>query len=227
MKKSGRSHWLILGLAVAVGACARTHPNTAVNTSAGEVGLMDGTGGMWMDGVGSIWIDTTGMLRRGGRMGSPLGLSAGEVAMMNDRNMLAHIRADDSLEVVLGRLGMSSATNSAVRDFAQQMISDHMTHEQQETKLGAQTGIAAVTWRPDSTDQIVLTRVMTHLSRTPAGPNFDRQFMAAEVMMHEHTLHDLTLFQQATTGHPLDFVDHSMTTVKRHLKDAKMVLKSL
>src|SRR6185312_12833674 len=45
MRKSRRSHWLILGLAVAVGACARTHPSTVVSTSAGDVGLTDGADG--------------------------------------------------------------------------------------------------------------------------------------------------------------------------------------
>jgi predicted outer membrane protein len=128
---------------------------------------------------------------------------------------------------VLGRLGMASATNTAVRNFAQEMIGDHTTHEKQETKLAAQTGIAAVTWRPDTTDQVVMTRMMTHLSRMQAGPDFDRQFMAAEVMMHEHTVHDLSLFQQQTSGHPLQFVDNSMITVKRHLKEAKLVQKSI
>jgi predicted outer membrane protein len=198
-----------------------------VSTSAGDVGLTDGADGMWMDGVGNIWMDTTGMLRRGGRMGSSLGLSASDVAMMNERNMLAHIRADDSLEVVLGRLGVASATNSAVRDFAQQMVGDHMTHEAQETKLAAQTGIAAVTWRPDTTDQMVLTRVMTHLSRSAAGPAFDRQYMAAQVMMHEHMLHDLALFQNQSTGHPLGFVDRTIVTTRRHLKDAKLVQEAI
>ncbi|HEY4218143.1 MAG TPA: DUF4142 domain-containing protein [Gemmatimonadaceae bacterium] len=227
MKKSGRSHWLILGLAVAVGACARTHPTTTVSTSAGEVGLMDGTDGMWMDGVGSYWMDTSGTLRRGGRMGSPIGLTAREVSIMTERNMLAHIRADDSLEVVMSRLGLNSATNSAVRDFAQDMISDHTAHSEKETKLAQQTGIAAVTWIPDTTDEVITQRMMTHLSRTTEGPSFDRQFMAAEVMMHEHMLHDLKLFQAQSTGHPLDFVDRAIPEVERHLKAAKLVQKSL
>jgi putative membrane protein len=227
MKMSGRSQWLLLGLAVAVGACARTQPTTTVSTAAGDVGLMDGTDGMWMDGVGGVWMDTAGVLRVGGRTGAYMGLRPAEVARMNNSNILAHVRTSDSLEVVLSRLGMTSASNTAVRNFAQDMIADHTDHMTKETKLAQQTGVAAVTFRPDTTDQLMATRVMNRLSRTAAGPNFDRQFMAAEVMMHRHMLHELSLMQAQVTTPAKEYVDAAAPVVERHLKAALLVQSSL
>lgn len=227
MKINGRSHWLMAGLVVAVAACSHTKPDTTVSTASGEVGLVDADGGTWVDGVGGMWIDPMGVVRYGGRTGRELGLLASEVRLMNDEHIVGHIRAADSLEIVLSQLGMNGATNTAVRNFAQEMISEHQIHEAKETKLSAQTGVAAVTAIPDSADAMMAQDVMNRLSRTQAGPSFDRQFMSAEVMMHRHMLHDLQVMEPQATGATKTFLSESIPVVQRHLKEALDVQKSI
>jgi predicted outer membrane protein len=217
----------MIGLAVVVAGCARNHPTTTVNSASGEVGQMDGSDGVWVDAVGGIWMDPSGLVRMGGRDGLVMGLQPRDIGTINNENIVAHIRGGDSLEVVLSQLGLNSATNSTVRDFAQEMISDHTAHREKETKLSVQTGMPPVMAPGDTEDVDMTARIMSRLSNTPAGPAFDRQFMTAEVLMHRHMLRDLTTFQPYASGATQDFVTSTVSVVQRHLKEGENIQKSL
>jgi putative membrane protein len=193
---------------------------TVTTTSGGEV-TTENTG-MWVDSANGWWMDTTGVMRRG-RGGAMMGLRAADFAAMSNRNIVAHLTTADSLEIALSQLGVSRAQSSAVRDFAQRMVTEHTAHTQKGRQLALQDNVTPLMAPNDTLDANLATRVMARLQSMPAGPDFDRRFMGAEVMMHRHLLHELTMLQPPATGAARTLVDETIPVVQQHLTAAETI----
>lgn len=76
----------------------------------------------------------------------------------------------------------------------------------------------------DTTDRFMEMRVASRLAEVKSGAGFDRQFMRAEVIMHEHMLHDLMAFQSQASGATLQLVNQTIPEVQKHLRDAQTIL---
>jgi len=201
-----------------------TSAGSMTGTSAGELAL-NTPDGMWMDSVGGTWMDTTGAMWMGGRDGMPMGLQS--VDNMSDANVVAHLGAGDSLEVVFSQAGANSAQNSAVRAFAQRMVNEHSAHLQMGKQKAMQGGITPVPSPADTADAAMATQMMNRLSNQSGNAMYDRQFMRDEVMMHQHMLHDLQAAQPRTTGAARELVDQTIPVVTQHLKDAQALWKQV
>lgn len=233
MQHSGRSHWLAMGLAVAITACATTQPRstttttTTTRTASGDVALLDESGGMWVDSTGGLWMDTTGTVWMGGSRGMRTGLLPADIASMNNQNIVAHLAAGDSLEIALSRAGAERAQNPAVRDFAQRMVTEHSAHLQAGLQMAAQAGITPAPAPADTADAAIGARIMSRLAAMPPGPDYDRQLMRAEVMMHRHMLNELTALQPQASGAARQLIDQTIPVVQQHLADARTILRQV
>lgn len=233
--KHRTTQWLTLAAALIAVACSSNPPVTTTTTSSttvasttvtsgGEV-MLDEPSGMWIDSVGGTWMDTTGAIWRGGRTGTliGIGLQPADVNTMTNVHVVAHLSTGDSLEVALSQLGVDRAQNSAVRDFARRMVTEHSAHLQTVTQTASQAGITPMQSPRDTAEVTMAARTMTRLSNTPAGPTFDRRFMRDEVIMHQHVLHDLTMARPQATGPALQIIDQTLPVVRQHLADARTV----
>jgi putative membrane protein len=227
------TRWFGIGTAAVAMACATQPPvvtttttRTTTTTSAGEVTLSS-TGGYWVDSVGGTWIDTTGALWRGGRSGLSLGLQPADVAALNNANIVAHLTTGDSLEVALSQLGVDRAQNTAVRDFAQRMVTEHTAHLQMARQMASQAGITPLPSPVDTADAAMAARMINRLSNTASSPAFDRQLMRDEVVMHRRMLHDLNMVRPQATGPALDLIDHTLPVVRQHLSDAETIWRQV
>jgi putative membrane protein len=208
------------------GTSAGTSAGSMSGTSGGEVAL-NMRDGMWMDSVGGTWMDTSGGVWMGGRRGMAMGLQAADIAMMTNANVVAHLSAGDSLEVVLSQAGVGRAQNSAVRQFAQRMVDEHTAHMQMGKQKAMQGGITPMPSPADTADVAMASQMMMRLSNQQAGAMYDRQLMRSEVMMHQHMLHDLHATQPRTSGAARELVDQTIPVVTQHLKDAQALWKQV
>jgi predicted outer membrane protein len=224
-----------LGAAVAAMACAtqppattvsRTTTTTTTTTSSGDVAL-NAPNGMWMDSVGGTWMDSSGGMWAGGPTGPRLGLDAGALRTMTDANIVAHLAAGDSLEVTLSQLGADRAQNTAARDFASRMVTEHSAHMQMSRQMAVQGGITPAPSPADTADAAMASRAISRLASTPAGPAFDRQLIGAEVMMHQHLLRELETVQPQATGAARQLVDQTIPVVRQHLADARAIWRQV
>jgi hypothetical protein len=55
----------------------------------------------------------------------------------------------------------------------------------------------------------------------------DRQLMRAEVAMHQHMLHELTMMQSKATGMAREMVDETIPIVRQHLLDAESLWRQM
>jgi predicted outer membrane protein len=224
--------WLAIGTAAIALGCATQPPvvttttRTTTTTSAGDVALSS-AGGWWTDSVGGTWMDSTGALWRGGRTGLSLGLQPADISTLNNANIVAHLATGDSLEVTLSQLGVDRAQNTAVHDFAQRMVTEHSAHLTMSRQMAAQGNIQPMPSPADTADAAVASRIVSRLSSTPAGPEFDRRLMRAEVMMHQHMLHELNAVRPQATGTALELIDHTVPVVRQHLADAQTIWRQV
>src|SRR3954468_164824 len=149
------THWLAVGIAAAAMACTSQPPvttttRTTTTTSSGDVALNDA--GMWMDSSGGTWMDGSGAMWRGGRNGTAMGFQAADVQSLSNENIVAHLAAGDSLEVALSQAGADRAQNTAVRDFARRMLTEHSAEMQMGRQMATQGGIPPAASPADTTD---------------------------------------------------------------------------
>jgi putative membrane protein len=146
---------------------------------------------------------------------------------MSNANIVAHLAMGDSLEIALSQAGTGRAQNQAVRDFAQRMVTEHTQHMQMGQQMAAQAGIAPAHLAADTAEAQMATRMMNRISNAPAGADYDRRLMRAEVMMHQHMLHELNAVRPQASGATLQLVEQTIPVVQQHLTDAQSIWKQV
>jgi putative membrane protein len=225
---------LAIGAATAAMACSTQPAATTTNrpttstTSSGDVALNAGnTEGVWLDSVGGTWMDNAGGYWMGGRNGRAVGFQASDISTLTNANIVAHLAAGDSLEVALSQTGADRAQNAAVRDFARRMVTEHSAHMQMGRQMATQGGITPAPSPADTADAMMATRMMGRLSNVAAGADYDRRLMQAEVMMHQHMLHELQMVQPQASGAARNLVDQTIPVVQQHLADAQALWRQV
>jgi putative membrane protein len=226
-----RNLWVAGAIAVAgIAACAGTQSSSttttatsAGTTAGGDVALMNRAGGMWLDSSAGFWMDTTGAVWLRVTGGTKLEMLPSDVVGFNNANIVAHLSLGDSLEVEFSRPAETRGEHASVRDFAHRMVKEHSAHMQTAMQMASQGGLAPAVAMTDTADARMATRVRDQLADAH-GAEYDRKFMRDEVLMHQHMLHDLTLFQSQATGAALQLVNETIPVVRKHLEDAQTIL---
>ena len=152
-------------------------------------------------------------------------LTAGDLTMyraLNEKNVMEHFIVADSLQIVMGQLAASRASNAAVRDFANTLVTEHQADMRTLVEMAKDEDIG----RARSANDPSASRTIAELARlrTLSGTAFDRAFMRYQVMHHHHALEALTAMRPA--AHDDDFekhLDDMRPALERHLARARDV----
>lgn len=143
-------------------------------------------------------------------------LSAGDIQFVHNAT------EGNYAEVQLGKLAKDKGSNQAVKDFGQQMVTDH-GKANDDLKTVADNKKITVNDKMNAKDQALYDR-LSKLS----GAQFDRAYMRAMVKDHEA---DVSEFRKesdrAKDAHVRGFASKTLPTLEHHLqmaKDAEMKL---
>jgi putative membrane protein len=154
-------------------------------------------------------------------------LTAQDVAAMSSANMIAHVALADSVEVVFAAQGAMHARDTAVRAFANRMVSEHGDHLKSVMAYIGLTILPASPSTSDSVGSVSASQMLDRLSVDTASADFDRRFMTSEVAMHEQLLRNLTMMQSRAEPTARQLIDQTIPIVREHLGDARRISKQL
>lgn len=152
-------------------------------------------------------------------------VSGGNSNDMNGGNALSDAKGfmttaaeDGMFEVEAGKIAASKAQDAAVKQYGQEMASDH-TRASNELKQLAQKENVTLPNEPGAAHKQKLEKL-----KGLSGAEFDREYMTMMVEAHQKAV---DLFQnQANTGNKADvkaFASKTLPTLKEHLEDAKSI----
>lgn len=160
-------------------------------------------------------------------LADPSSDAAGKVTTLGEATTaasFAQLAASSGLfEVESGRLAMDKAANESVREFARMMVQDHTASNQRLTTLANAHGIT-VSPMPSGKQQQMLTQ-----NRGLSGNEFDRQYLADQVVGHQETLR---IYEQATAAADpgmtpfREFATQSLPMLRQHLQMAQSLAGS-
>jgi putative membrane protein len=148
--------------------------------------------------------------------------SAGATLSKADENLMRQIAQTNLAEIEAGKVALSKTQNDSVKTFAQKMIDDHTTSQQEVQQLAQAKGVTLPT-EPDKQHKDMLKK-MSGLS----GETFDRRYVAQGGLEDHKKAH--ALLQRVETrakdpdlkalaGKTLPVVDQHLVMAQR-LKDA-------
>ncbi len=104
----------------------------------------------------------------------------------SDANIFALTHESNLGEIQAGQVAQQRASDVEVQAFAQRMITEHTTLDQEGTALAQQLAVTPVL--PDSNLPRLQQQELAQLSAVPAGGAFDQQYIAQQITAHQRTL---------------------------------------
>jgi putative membrane protein len=139
-------------------------------------------------------------------------------SMQQDSKFILAAASSNLLEVRLGNLAQSKATNPSVKQFGQQMVTDHSNLENQLSSIVAKNG-TAFNPRMNDDDEKELDRL-----EKLSGTEFDRQYMTAMIQHHQK---DVAAFQSqassARSAEARQIASTGLPVLQRHLTLAQQI----
>jgi putative membrane protein len=108
--------------------------------------------------------------------------SQARAQIVADTAFIREVRTDNQVEIRLGNVAEKRASNSAVKQFAQKMVSDHTTLNNQWGSVATRNGLTAPA-NLDAAQQQLVSR-LSSLS----GAEFDREYMGSMVQAHQEAV---------------------------------------
>lgn len=143
-------------------------------------------------------------------------------AASGDATFMTKLAAGDMAEADAGKLAAQKSDNPAVKEFGQQMNSDHSKNGNDLKALAASRGVMLPT--SVDRDQADATTQLGNLS----GVSFDRQYAKEQVRDHEKTVQ--LLQDEITNGQDQavkDFATQTLQVVNEHLDKARQLQTSV
>jgi putative membrane protein len=142
--------------------------------------------------------------------------------MQNDLPFLRQAAGSNLMEVTLGRLATTRATSARVKNFAQRMVSDHSSLQQQLTSLSSSNGVdVSATLTPQQQQEV------SRLQRL-SGTEFDQAYIRLMVQNHQM---DVANFQeqsrQADSPRVRELATRALPTLRQHLTSAQEVAREI
>jgi putative membrane protein len=106
--------------------------------------------------------------------------------LQSDATIMGTLHQSNVNEITEANIAVSRATDAGVRAFAQQMITDHTTLDQQGSAMAAQLGITPTL--PNNVLIDMLNTESVQLNAAAAGTTFDRTYINEQVQDHQMTL---------------------------------------
>jgi putative membrane protein len=148
-------------------------------------------------------------------------------AALTDANIVALLDEANKADSTAGAVASKKATNKAVKDFANLMMSEHHALRKQGQQLAKQLN---VTPAPPATDPLkpLAESEMTALNATPKGAEFDRVYIEQEIAVHKAVL-DLAdnAEGQAQNEQLKALIEQAKPVIQKHLDQAEEIQDQL
>jgi putative membrane protein len=164
-----------------------------------------------------------------GIAGSSAGSSAfAQSAAPNDAQIAGIVVTANTVDIDAGKLAKSKAHSKDVKDFAQQMITDHTGVNKQATAL-----VTKLKVKPEDSDtsKSLADGGKANISKLKSlkGEAFDKAYVDNEVTYHQAVLDaiDKTLIPSAKNEELKDLLQKVRPAIDAHLQHAKQIQASL
>jgi putative membrane protein len=153
--------------------------------------------------------------------------SGGDVTMFSQKNLVNHLIVGDSIEVEMAQLAASRTQNAAVKDFANQLVTDHKAHLEQLNKFAASASIGREANTADTTGTH-LAGLLAGLKTMPADSTFDRAFVQEQIEHHQAAINGLKSTRASATDAELQKdIDATLPILEKHLATAQQLASQL
>lgn len=153
--------------------------------------------------------------------------STGDVMIFTEKNLTEHMIVGDSVELEMAQLAVSRTQNTAVRDFANMLVTEHQGHLESLRKIAAEDDVGRQASAADTATAAAI-RALASLREMPADSGFDRAFIREQIRFHSHEIIALKMFGGAANDDDLeDEVRRTLPIMERHLARAREVAATL
>jgi putative membrane protein len=144
--------------------------------------------------------------------------SQAHTQIVADTAFIREVRTDNQVEIRLGNVAETRASNSAVKQFAQKMVSDHTTLNNQWGSVATRNGLTAPA-NLDAAQQQLVSR-LSSLS----GAEFDREYMSSMVQAHQEAVSTFQrLGPSAQSPEVRQLASSGLPILQQHLTMAQQV----
>lgn len=153
--------------------------------------------------------------------------SGGDVSMFSQKNLINHLIVGDSIEVEMAQLALTKTQNAAVKEFANQLLTDHKAHLETLNKFAAKPDVGREANAAD-TSGAHLAGVLKSLQSMAADSGFDRAFVQAQITHHQSAINGLKTMRNAAKDADLQKdIDATVPILESHLSRANQVSAQL
>ena len=171
--------------------------------------------------------DTAAAAPETGMSADTMSTDAAAAAPLTDANIVALLDEANRADSAAGAVAAKKATNKAVKDFANLMMSEHHALRKQGQDLAKKLN---VTPAPPATNPLepLVQGEMTALESTPKGAEFDRVYIEQEIAAHKAVL-DLAdnAEGQAQNEQLKALIDQAKPVIQKHLDQAEEIRDKL
>lgn len=135
-----------------------------------------------------------------------------------DRRFIWEAAQDNLLELRIGTLAQSKASDPAVKDYAQRLVKEHTDMENHWNELAARNGV-----------DLKLVMGPKHKKKADrlkklSGKNFDRAYMTMSIQNHQDYVEYFSKEGKATQASQVrDLAAMHLSTLQQHLEQAKQI----
>ena len=153
--------------------------------------------------------------------------STGDVITYTQKNLVDHMMVGDSIELEMAQLATTRTQNTAVRDFAAMLTTDHRGHLDALAKIAAEHDVGRQALASDTSGAEAI-RALASLRAMAADSGFDTAFVRAQINHHKQDITALKMFGGAAKDDDLkDDIKRALPMLERHLARAREVAAHL
>ena len=143
----------------------------------------------------------------------------GQISQLSqDSKLIFQMASSNIMEVRLGQMAQQKASNAAVKQFGQQMATDHTNLENQLTGLVSKNG---TNFQPAMSKENEAE--VSRLEKL-SGAQFDQQYMTSMIQHHQQDISTLqSQSQSAKSGEARQMITASLPVLQQHLTMATQV----
>lgn len=194
---------LTLGACLMVACGDRAGENATTDTAAGAVASAPVTGGA---GTGSMEANNE---------------------PRNDSEIMTLVAQSNDIEVSSSQLALRNASHAQVKQYAQQMISEHTAMQKQGAQIGKALGVEGTGSDSTQSKEHAMHDQIGDL-QDKKGADFDKAYMDLQVQAHQKTLEDLRNFQNKAQNAELKtMITNAIPKVEAHLQKAQQLQQTV
>ena len=153
--------------------------------------------------------------------------SGGDVSMFSQKNLINHLIVGDSIEVEMAQLAITRTQNTAVKEFANQLLTDHRAHLETLNKLAGKSDIGREANAAD-TSGAHLAGILKSLQSMAADSGFDQAFVQAQIDHHQAAINGLKKMRSVAKDDDVQKdIDKTLPVLETHLSRANQVAAQL